>query len=103
MTKLQVWTLGIFIVLSLILSGTNEARGGEWADSPNNWNNSSSNWENSSSNWANSPNNWDNSPNKRGNDRTLYDDDSEVGYGIPRDTGGINLYGFDGDREGYTP
>lgn len=101
MTKLQAWTLGLFIILSLVLSG---AEGGDWSGSPDNWNNSPNNWENSPNNWDNSTNNWDNSANKWGNDRTVRDNaGDEIGYTVPKESGGVNLYNYRGDREGYTP
>ena len=77
---------------------------GDWESSPDNWDNSENNWENSSSNWDNSPSNYSNSTEKFGNDRIVYDEDGEAaGYAVPKESGGVNIYDFNGNRKGYTP
>jgi len=77
---------------------------GDFNNSPNNWDNSPNNWENSPNNWENSPNNWENSPNKYGNDRILRDaDGNAVGYVVPKDDGGANVYNLEGERKAYLP
>ena len=93
--------IGIVTVLAFS-AGSATAEG--WGSSPNNWENSSNNWDNSSSNWKNSPNNWENSPSRFGKDRIIYDGEGNpAGYAVPKDSGGVNLYDFDGNRRGYTP
>ena len=75
-----------------------------WENSPNNWDNSIHNWENSSNNWENSPNNWENSPNNWNSDRIIRDNNGDAtGYAVPNSNGTINIYDFDGNREGYIP
>ena len=62
------------------------------------------NWENSPMNWKNSPQNWDNSPQKWDNDRIILDNQgSATGYAVPKSDGGVNIYGFEGQRQGYLP
>jgi hypothetical protein len=76
----------------------------DWGSSPNNWDNSVNNWENSPNNWKNSPGNWENSPNRWGNERLIYDNDGDsIGYAVPKEEGGVNIYNFDGNRRGYVP
>ncbi len=76
----------------------------DWNSSPSNWNNSASNWNNSSSNWNNSPSNWENSASKFGNDRIVRDNNGNpVGYAVPKDGGGVNIYNTAGERTGYVP
>ena len=91
-------------VVSALVFTVGMATAQDWGSSPNNWDNSSNNWDNSSSNWKNSPNNWENSPGRFGNDRIIHDGEGNpAGYAVPKDSGGVNLYDFDGDRRGYTP
>ena len=75
----------------------------DWNSTPYNWKNSPDNWENSPDNWNNSPYNWDNSPYNLESDRIIRDEDGNaIGYGVPRDDGGMNYYDFEG-RWGYQP
>ncbi|MCA3277292.1 MAG: hypothetical protein ING26_17405 [Roseomonas sp.] len=76
----------------------------DWASSPFNWQNSPQNWDNSPLNWRNSPNNWENSPQRFGNDRIIRGPTgSPEGYAVPRQDGGVNFFGLDGNRRGYLP
>jgi hypothetical protein len=93
----------IGIVTFLVFSGHSMAAQ-DWDSSPHNWENSSNNWNNSSTNWKNNPGNWENSPNRYGNDRIIYDSEGDPsGYAVPKESGGMNLYDFEGNRKGYTP
>ncbi len=105
MTRIQAAVLSLLFFGLFVLGVLDrKACAASWDSSPNNWENSSSNWSNSSSRWENSSSNWENSPNRWGNDRTIYESDGEaVGYAVPQADGGTNLYGLDGDREGFTP
>lgn len=92
-----------FAVLVIVLSSPVVSMGG-WNANPNNWENSASNWENSSGNWENSPGNWENNPYNSTSDRIVYDNDGRPsGYVVPKDSGGANIYDFNGNRRGYVP
>jgi hypothetical protein len=75
-----------------------------WNTNPNNWKNNESNWENSGSNWNNSPQNWDNSPKNPYRENALYNEDGKsIGYVVPKEDGGSNIFTNEGKRIGFTP
>ncbi len=90
------------ISIVLCISFTNLFAGDLWESSPNNWENSENNWENSEMNYENSPINWENNPNNIYSDRIIRDDSGNpTGYIVYKESGGANIFNFDGNREGY--
>ncbi len=72
--------------------------------SPLNYNNSSLNYENSSLNYNNSPLNYENSQLNPNNNRIIRNENGEgMGYVVPKDDGGANIFDFNGNRLGYVP
>lgn len=93
-------TLIVFIIVLFSVS----VWAGDWNSSPSNWENNPSNYENSPNNYRNSPNNYRNSPTRYGNPRIIRDNEGEaVGYVVPKQDGGANLFNFKGERQGYVP
>ena len=92
----------LFFCCTLISVGT--ALGQDWNSNPSNWKNHPSNWDNNPNNWKNHPSNWDNNPNRWGNDRIVRDNQGNPqGYTVPRNDGGLNIFDFQGNRQGYAP
>ena len=70
--------------------------------SPYNYKNSPYNYDNSQYNYKNNPYNYDNSPYNPSNDRIIRNErGQEMGYMVPKDDGGANIFDFNGNRLGY--
>jgi len=74
-----------------------------WNTSPNNWNNSKNNYENSENNYNNSPNNWENSVNNPDRRSICNEEGNSIGYVVPKEDGGANIFNNEGKRIGFTP
>ena len=71
--------------------------------SPMNFDNSILNFDNSMLNYENSILNFENSPMNYDSHRIIRSPEGEVlGYGVPKQNGGMNIYNINGDRIGYT-
>jgi hypothetical protein len=75
---------------------------GLYDSSPMNFDNSLINFDNSPTNFNNSPLNFENSPMNYNSSRIIRSNSGEaIGYGVPKENGGMNIYNLDGEREGY--
>jgi len=96
----------IFICLIIVASETpiNNLVASSYNNSPHNYKNSPHNYENSRHNYNNSPHNYENSPHKYDNNRIIRNESGEgMGYVVPKNDGGANIFDFNGNRLGYVP
>jgi len=101
---MEVFMKRIFLLLTVLISGSGWAQTINWNDSPNNWNNSLNNYDNSPLNYNNSPLNYNNSPLNYSSSNGVYDNSgNRIGYQTQSPTGVTNVYDNSGNRIGYSP
>jgi sortase (surface protein transpeptidase) len=74
-----------------------------WNTSTYNYKNSKDNYENSEYNYKNSPDNWSNSQYNPERKSICNEEGQAIGYVVPKDDGGTNIFNNEGKRIGFTP
>lgn len=73
-----------------------------WENNQANWKNNAKNWKNDPANWENNPANWKNNPNNQARRDFIDSNGRTIGYVVPQEDGGLNVFSNEGKRMLYT-